>query len=248
MQRLLTTGPASKPREASLDRLDIQQVAAATAEWAVMLLPVVIYLGVFALGVYTDRPPGQLLRRARRHPLVASGPANMAGVLFAVSGFLLLGPPSWIVSPFRQWGLVAYAVAYASYVIVLALLGLWLMARQRNTLVLLNTNPTQFAGVLQDVLASLKLDYQATPGRVALADGRLVLDIATSFVWNNVILTWHGDDPELRQRVERQLRRALAEVDTEPTAAALLLIMMAAAILLFLGFVLAIHALLLRVL
>lgn len=213
-----------------------------------MLLPAGFYLFVMALAVWTERPYGAILRRTRRHPLVISGQANMLGVLFAVSGFLLIGPPTWIIAPFRSWGALTYGCVYVSYLLMLLLLGIWLVRRQRHTLVLLHMNPTQFAMVLQDVLAKLKLDYTAAPGRVALAGGKLVLDIETSFVMNNVVLSWHGEEPEIRDTVEAELRTALAEFESEDGPAALLLLMMAAAVFLFIFFAVMVNLIVMKVL
>jgi hypothetical protein len=134
-------------------------------------------------------------------------------------------------------------VAYGGYLLLLLFLGLWLIRRQRDTLVLFNMNPTQFAGLLQDVLGSLKLDYSAAVGRVAFADGPLVLDIETSYVWNNVVLNWHGDNRALRTRIEQELHHTLAQTESEPNPSGLLLTMMAAALLMFIVFAAAVSGL-----
>jgi hypothetical protein len=213
-------------------RLLIDRVAGATAEWAVMVAPLAIYFLFLARFVYR-----------RRRPTAISGVWNMLGVFLAASGFLLLGAPSWLAAPFRAWGDIAYAAAYGAYLCLLFLVVLIVVRRQRKSLVLLNINPNDFACVMQEVLAEAHVDYTATPGRIALAGGQLVIDLESSYVWNSVVLDWHGDDQELRARIESSLRKALGGVESGKGPAALLLVMMAAALVLFACFGLALYSL-----
>jgi hypothetical protein len=204
-------------------------------EWAIMLLPLAVYLLLMGLAVN---------RRAR--PLAVRGSRNMAGVLVALSGFLLFGPFTWVAHGFRDWGPTAYWLAYSGYLLVLGLVCGVLIRRQRNSLVLYNTPPPLFADLLQDVLNELAIPYTATPGRIAFAQGSLTLDIDSSLVLNNVTLRWRGREPELRQRIEARLLEELRQVDFSgagSSAASSLLILAALALLAFIVFAVGLNVL-----
>jgi hypothetical protein len=189
----------------------LQRIAAHGMEWAIILLP----LGLYFL---------HLSQRARRNlrPVVLSGRRSLGELLLGLSGFLLLGPPSWVAHLFRAQGTTAYWSAYAIYLVALGLVCAVLLARQRRVWVVSNVAPERFGDVLKDVLAGLAVPYTATPGRIAFADGRLVLDIEASASWHTVTLEWYGDDP-LRPAVEQALFKALAGVDNPgPSPAAFL--------------------------
>jgi hypothetical protein len=195
-----------------LTRTVFEYWVANAMEWAVILLPLAIYLLVIGLGV-----------NRRRHPVVMSGVWSFLGLLLGLSGFLLIGPPSWGVHLFSWWGPVAYWLGYLLYLVLLGGLGYWLITRQRQVTVIYNIDPGLFAEVLQDVLAETGLTYSATPGRVAFAQGQVVLDLETSYFWSNVTLHWHGDSTAIRQAVEPPLARALEAVVTGAGTAAYLL-------------------------
>jgi hypothetical protein len=215
-----------------------QHIIGHAVEWALILAPLIAYL--LALGFFVNR---------RRHPLVMSGPMNMLFVLLACSGFFLIGPPSWLVHTFKHEGAgrdgmlllvpakyehllndgaTRYFIAYGVYVALLAALSSWLLRRQRRFTVVYHIEPTQFSELLARVLDEMALPYTATPGRIALAEGRLVLDLETSYLFNNVCLRWLGDERDLRQAIERRLMTELAREESGPNAAATILSLAAA--------------------
>lgn len=190
----------------------LQQIAAHAMEWALILLPLAVYLLVLGLGV-----------NRRRHPVMVRGDKNLLGLLLGLSGFLLLGPPSWLAHPFLRWGSPTYWLAYLGYVCVLTGICWGLMFRQRHTWVIYNIDPFVCTEILQEILAELNIPYTATPGRIAFANGRLMLDIDSTSLLYNVSLRWHGGEPALRKAVEDRLAQVLAEVETRDNPAAVLL-------------------------
>jgi hypothetical protein len=212
------------------DRLGILQrlLMGGALEWSIILLPLLIYLLVLAVGV-----------NWRSRPVPVRGVRSFAWLLFGLSGFLLLGPPSWIAHLFRPMGVHWYWLAYADYVILVGLICFWLLVRQRQVLVIYNVDPDQFAEVFQEVLEKLDLPYAATPGRVAFADGQLVLDVDAVHLMHNVTLHWYGNAPALRETIEKPLLDALAVVKSEDNPSCYLLLFSAGGILLFMFFTLA---------
>ena len=203
-----------------------QSVIADAMEWALMLLPMALYLLVLGVGV----------NRSRR-PVVMSGAVSLLGLLFAVSGLFLLGPPSWVAHLFRPWSNGAYWTAYGVYLAVLLLVAVWLLRRQRHVTVVYNLDPPAFAETLRQVLDELDEPYTATPGRVALANGRVVLDIEASYAWNNITLRWHGDPHPLRDELQQRLTQALRKVEPEYNLGGILLILCAVFLFVFILFV-----------
>jgi hypothetical protein len=203
----------------------LQQIVANAMEWALILLPLMIYLLILGLGI-----------NRQEHPVAVRGTTNTLGLLLALSGFLLLGPPSWLVHVFLRWGELSYWLAYYVYVALVIALAAWLIYRQRNVLVVYNVQPAVFAHALHEVLNELQVNYSATPGRVALGEGRLVLDIDAVPLLNNVSLRWHGNDDALRGAVEDRLRKALARVEPADATASAILTLLAIALFLFILF------------
>ncbi len=199
-------------------------------EWSIILSPLLVYLLVLALGP-----------NWRSRPVAMRGTVSLAGLLLGLSGFLLVGPPSWIAHLFLPLGRHWYWLAYADYLILVGLICFWLLMRQRHVLVIYNVDADDFAEALQDVLAKLEVPYAATPGRIAFADGPLVLDIDAVHLMNNVTLHWHGHFSPLRQTIEKSLLDRLAQVKTEDNPSCYLLLFSAGGVLLFIFFTLAMH-------
>ncbi|MCS6975956.1 MAG: hypothetical protein NZM31_02945 [Gemmatales bacterium] len=205
----------------------LERIASGLAEWAAMIAPLMLYLLLLARVVYRHR-----------HPVVLSGTSNLAAVWFGVSGFLLFGPPSWIVYPFIRYGPFVYWTAYGGYILFLLLAALVTIGRQRNCLVIFNLSPRQVGTLLPEVLTSLGVSYEAVPGRLSLADGKLVLDLETSPVWNHAVLTWYGSDEELRRKIEAELRSRLAAEPVTDSHPQRLMLVLALSLLVFLIFAL----------
>jgi hypothetical protein len=215
-----------------MDRLGLERFSAALLEWAVLLLPLLIYLVVLA--IFVNR---------RRNPVVVSGVANQLALWLALAGFLLLGPFTWPLHFFRSWGLSSYVIAYVAYVFVLLSLVLRSLRRQRTRTYVYNVHPAQLAEALQETLHELKAQFVATPGRIAFAQPRCVLDVESSFLWHNVTLRWEGAPGELRDKIEAELNQRLRDVTTEQNPASLLLLLMATVVLFVMLFAFAVQGL-----
>jgi hypothetical protein len=121
-----------------------------------------------------------------RHPVVIAGSWDFAGILFAVSGFLLLGGPaaltglherwrmSWLLGETRflagvgeQWHFwVTLWVLYFAVVIGGSAALLW---RRRNATSIYNIDPSAFDGVLGAVLDRLGLEtFRDGPRRLLI--------------------------------------------------------------------------------
>jgi hypothetical protein len=186
-------------------------IAPHVIEWALMFLPLAVYLMV--MGTWVNR---------QGHPVAASGRWNLVGLLFGVSGFLLLGPPAWLAGLFRYCGEIGYWTAYGSYILILLAVATWLVRRQRHTLVLYNVEPNAFAEMLREVLEDSGLPFQATPGRVALENNHVVLDIESSTALSSVTLRWLGEGRE-KQVLGPQIIEAVSKMHSEPSAIGLLM-------------------------
>jgi hypothetical protein len=186
-----------------LDPLTIQRWVSNGMEWAVMILPLAIYFLIF--GLFINR---------RRHPVVLRGSWNVFWLALAGSAFFLIGPPSWLVQPFRAWGLKVYWSAYGGYIAILVWGCLVWMRRERRSLVIVNHEPAQFVELLPKALAELNVSYAVTPGRVSFAEGKLVLDLESSSLFRSVTLEWKGEETSLQAQIEDRLIRALRESET----------------------------------
>jgi hypothetical protein len=203
----------------------LERVAASAMELAIILLPLAVYLLVLGMGV----------NRSRR-PTAVAGPYSFALLLLGMSGFLLLGPPSWIAHLFRPQGATAYWVAYALYVFALIMICSAHCLRQRHSLVIYNIDPDQLGAILEEVLAAVNVPYNHTPGRISFANGRLLLDIETSALWSSATLSWRGKENGIRETFETNLRKALHTIDAGPNAASLFLTLLAVVLIAFMMF------------
>jgi hypothetical protein len=128
----------------------------------VFLLPVAMYLVLLAL-----------LNRSR-HPVMVPGPWDVVGVLFAVSGFLLIGGPAILTSVYEQWR-VSWLLGETRFLEGITdawpfWLGVWilywalivcgsgyLLFRRKNQTSIYNIEPVVFMEVLSHVLDRLGL-------------------------------------------------------------------------------------------
>jgi hypothetical protein len=186
-----------------LDPLTVQRWVSNGAEWALMSLPLAGYFLIY--GLFINR---------RRHPVVMRGDRNVLWLMLAASGFFLLGPASWLAHPFKNWGIKFYWIAYGIYLVVLVMAAIAWMRRERRNLVVSNLSPALMAELLPKVLADLNVAYVVTPGRISFAEGKLVLDLETSFLFHSVCLQWHGEESELQAKITGSLIQALATVET----------------------------------
>jgi hypothetical protein len=140
-----------------------------------VLLPLAVYIFILA----------QLNRRP--HPVMVSGAWDFAGVLFALSGFLLLGGPFimaslnqdwrefWIRSPLRslqglseEWWYVRLTV-WGVYFLAISLGSIWLLRGRSRTTSIYNVTPEAFDQSLESALDRLQLPWRRTRGRMVIA-------------------------------------------------------------------------------
>jgi hypothetical protein len=185
------------------------------------VFPVAIYLASLAS-----------LNRSQ-HPVMISGRWDFAGVLFATSGFLLLGGPAILTSIYDDWRLAWLfgqghllkavgedwyfwlAVWGFYFLAVLAWGGHFLYHRGRVTSIY-NIDPATFKDLLSEVLKSLdvaakavrrnRLGLRSATGEVSV---ETTLEIDTFFVMNHVSLRWGPGAGVLRGEIEDRLARAL---------------------------------------
>ncbi|HMP59520.1 MAG TPA: hypothetical protein PKD86_09225, partial [Gemmatales bacterium] len=168
-------------------------------ELALILAPLTVYLLYLGLDV-----------NSRPRPVVWSGRRNVLLLAVGLSGFFLLGPPTWVFSKLQWYGPVHYAIGYGVYfLLVLLVLRSWL-ARQRYCLVLLNTPPAVIAEVLPKVIQTWPGEAIVTPGRAVLGGGALVLDVNVNERWHSAELRGQVTDPQLWAEFDERLRVALS--------------------------------------
>jgi len=137
-----------------------------------VLLPLAVYIFILA----------QLNRRP--HPVMVSGTWDFAGVLFALSGFLLLGGPFimaslnqdwrefWIRSPLRslqglgeQWWYLRLTI-WGIYFLAIAGGSIWLLRGRSRTTSIYNVTPDALDQSLERTLDRLQLVWRRTRGRI----------------------------------------------------------------------------------
>lgn len=172
-------------------------------EWAMILLPLTLYL--IWLGFEVGR---------KKQPYVLTGRQDTFLLMLGLSGFVLIGPATWVIAHYAQGGLATYLVAYGIYLVAVLLLCLgWLHSRRRS-LVVYNIDPQAFQMVFRPILDGVGIRYQMTPGRIALDGQQLVLDVEATPSFYCVTVEWTGDRM-LWNKLEQLLREALQGVHTE---------------------------------
>ncbi|MBL8822989.1 MAG: hypothetical protein JNJ77_10410 [Planctomycetia bacterium] len=192
-------------------------------EWALILLPLTIYL--LWLGFEVGR---------KKQPYVLTGKSDTWLLLFALSGFFLIGPFTWIISRTAEKGFSTYAIAYAIYLAVLILLAmLWLRSRKQS-LVIYNIEATAFERVFRQALDSISVPYLMVAGHISFNNQQLLIDIDPTPSLFCVTLKWNGDKA-LWTPLENSLRTAMLNVTTERNPAGALIPLYAAVFLCFIS-------------
>jgi len=192
-------------------------------EWAMMLLPLTIYL--LWLGFEVGR---------KKQPYVLKGSTDTLLLVFALSGFLLLGPSTWLISRYAQAGWSTYLIAYAIYLLVVGALCLFWMRSRRHSLVVYNIDPNAFQLAFRPILDGLSIKYQMTPGRIALEGQQLVLDMEATPSLYCVTVAWAGD-AGLWLKIEQLLRAAMETLHTERNPAGAIIPLYASVLLCFIS-------------
>ncbi len=194
------------------------------------LFPLTLYVLVLAL--INGRP----------RPVVVSGVWDFAGVLFAVSGFLLAGGPAALTVLDERWRmfwlalrgdlpgagdagwLLSVTLLVGYFFVVLTGSVLLLLGRRRTTSVY-NVEREALEEALHRVLEGQGLTWvregrtlwiRPAPG----GGGPLAVEVDAFPLMRHVLLRWRQGDGPQRQQVEDGLREALREVQTPDNPAA----------------------------
>jgi hypothetical protein len=179
------------------------------------------------------------------HPVLIRGTWDFLGVLFAASGFLLLGGPA-ILNGWYEERRLAWALGHAQLLpgLGIALWALyftavgggsgWLLWSRRHVTVIYNVDPASFEDVLAEVLKQLKMNGVRAGNIVLLGQDSLgnqaapQLEIEAFPAMHHVTLHWRDVAAGLRGEVEAELDRALGGVCTPSNPAGLMLFGVAA--------------------
>jgi hypothetical protein len=221
----------------------------------------------------------------RRHPVMLSGPWDVAALLFGAGGFLLVAGPAMLNGFNQQWRdywlfrrptLAVHGLGDEGWYLWLGIWGcyfalvlggaLWLLRRRRHVLSIYNIDPTIIHEALGQVLDRMKLDWTSAgnyiaigfkgdlnngingAGRLAIlapkrspvgtsllpaaevAEGdldrhavnqKLLIEIDPFPAMRHVSLSWPDDAGPLRQEIEMELAKVLADVRTRPNPVSL---------------------------
>jgi hypothetical protein len=180
----------------------------------------------------------------RRHAVLVSGPWDFAGVLFAASGFLLLGGPAILTGIYEQWRLSwllgqprylrgigenwsFWISLWSLYFVMVGGVSAVVLWRRRAQTSIYNVEPAVLAEVLPQVLDRLGLEWLHNGPRRVLLRFREPLDDSWTGLtlepfptMRHVTLHWQAHDPTLRGDVETELANALAQVPARPNPVA----------------------------
>jgi hypothetical protein len=146
-----------------------KRVPAYLEESSLIFLAFVVPLAVYCLVL-------SVINR-RRHPVIVAGSWDFAGVLFAASGFLLLGGPAILTGLYEQWrlawllGQIRYLqgigenwsfwiTLWLLYFAVVGSVSAFVLWRRRTQTSIYNIEPAVFGEVLTQVLDRLGLQWQ----------------------------------------------------------------------------------------
>jgi hypothetical protein len=199
----------------------LSRLAPVLFEWAVMLFPLAIYLLWLGFGVGRSA-----------HPVILSGVRDTIYLALSLSGFVLVGPPTWLLERFARMDLNWYILAYVVYLLlVLSLLWIW-MSRRSKSLVIYSINPESFTPLVLQRLTALGLPYQVTPGRIAVTEGRLVVNVHASALLYTLTLAWEGEEA-LWNQIRLNLVGDVKALETSQNPAGALLPLWGGLVLLF---------------
>jgi hypothetical protein len=192
----------------------------------VVLLPLGIYCVIIA----------RINRR--QHPLLVSGVRDCAGMLLALSGFLLFVIPSiltgfnyrprdiWLFIHYgnfqglgHEWWLVWWTFLWFLYVLVVFGGSCVLLWHRRRATSIYNVEPRILDEILEQVLKQLELGWVREGKRIYFGQSNApnpgaYLEIDSWPAWRHVTLRWTRETEHARSVIEEELGRALAEVRT----------------------------------
>jgi hypothetical protein len=199
-----------------------------------------------------------------QHPVMVRGTWDFAGVLFALSGFLLLGGPAILNGLYEDrrtaWaqgkpevlpGLealpwIVWAAVWLGYFTAVVGVAGWQLWRRRNLTCVYNVEPAAFDLALAKTFEHLGLAGTRTANRVVIEPLPSSATCAAPVTWleldpfpafRNVTLVWPEEAEPLRADVERELASILEEVPSgqNPMAGWLLAIALLLMCMTFLG-------------
>lgn len=169
----------------------------------------------------------------RRRPTIISGPWDFAGVLIALSGFLLVGGStlvlvlegrardwfirggSWqdlVTMQSREHGLTL--LFWGGYALFLVSLSMRQMRLRRKIIAVYNIDPEETEDVLNHTLDRLGLQRERRGNRWLIGPKdnlRAILEIDGSSAMRHVSLRWrYAESPEARAELSAELARDLA--------------------------------------
>lgn len=189
----------------------------------VFLFPVACYMAILAA------------MHRRRHPVFVPGIWDAVGLLFAVSGFLLVAGPAvlsmlyyriadmlvlwdapWLQTLWSQWGLI-----WGIYYGLVLLFAVLLIRSRRDTAVVYNIDPLLFDDILVEACrrAGVKClprgEGLAVEKEEELGSKRLpnLIKLQPFPAGYNVTLRWVRFHPRLRRKLERELQLLLRQVE-----------------------------------
>ena len=190
------------------------------------LIPPAIYF--FILG----------LRNRRRHPVLRSGITDFAGVLFAASGFLVLGGPlileriyervrilqllgraGWLEGVADSW--YFWVSLWILYWVAVFGGAYYLAWRRRNQTSIYNLRAERLEPLLCHILGRLELGgLRADDGRILIGT-RAGVRIDSFPALRHLTLHWHGAYDRVRPAVEAELADAFTVIpaDDNPASA-----------------------------
>jgi hypothetical protein len=188
---------------------------------AIFLPPLALYLIV--LGWINRRP----------HPILTAGAWDFAGVLFALSGFLLFGGPAFIGSlddPSRAFWLLGatgpakalpagnwtfWIVIRLSYFALVGGGAAFVLWRSRRLTSVYNVDSRLIFAALEQAYQRLGLN-PVRYGDSFLIEPSTTIDVDVFPLMRHATLRWEPGDSPLRREVEKELTRLLAESQPPP--------------------------------
>lgn len=178
------------------------------------VLPVALYLLVLG---WINRQP---------RPLIVSGTLDLVGLLFASSGFLLVGGPAMLSAFNERWrqfwvlgeigslteGLdgarQTWLILAALYFVVVVAGCAWLFWQRRGSTCLYNVEPTVVSTALTEVCGRLQVTITRLGQRFVL-ERDTTIDVEEFAAMKHVTLRWRPRDSALRKPIEAELERWL---------------------------------------
>lgn len=183
------------------------RIAPYWVEWGVMLLPLTIYLLFLAYGVTN-----------KNHPVLLSRVKDRSWLAFGLSGFILLGPLSWILHPILPRGPLLYWGFYALFLIALLLIVVSRIGRKAGCVVYNLPEPALLT-ILETIKSKYTGEWQTVPGRISLDQGNAIINYEVTRLWQNVDFEYLGEK-SLYSNFDRLLQEQLSTVETKKNPAA----------------------------